>query len=132
MPEIGTFGTRQISRFRARGLPSQFRSALDTILTQAGPLPATFAGLDARLWRRLRAIVWKQWKRGSARFVELRRRGVGPGPDGTNRRQPTCAFAAREQPRAQHRSAKQLLRFTRLDFRRGTATRIVRGVVWEG
>jgi hypothetical protein len=74
MPEIGTFGTRQISGFRARGLPSQFRSALDTILTQAGPLPATFAGVDARLRRRLRAIVWKQWKRGSARFVELRRR----------------------------------------------------------
>jgi hypothetical protein len=85
MPEIGTFGTRQISGFRARGLPSQFRSALDTILTQAGPLPATFAGLDARLRRRLRAIVWKQWKRGSARFVEPRRR------PGTGRHKPPAA-----------------------------------------
>jgi hypothetical protein len=77
MPEIGTFGTRQISGFRARGLPSQFRSALDTILTQAG--------LDARLRRRLRAIVWKQWKRGSARFVEPRRR------PGTGRHKPPAA-----------------------------------------
>src|SRR6516225_1922003 len=27
--------------------------------------------------RRLRAIAWKQWKHGRARFAELRRRGVG-------------------------------------------------------
>jgi RNA-directed DNA polymerase len=26
---------------------------------------------------RLRSVVWKQWKRGSRRFAELRRRGVG-------------------------------------------------------
>jgi len=25
----------------------------------------------------LRAIAWKQWKRGGTRFAELRRRGVG-------------------------------------------------------
>jgi RNA-directed DNA polymerase len=25
----------------------------------------------------LRAVVWKQWKRGRTRFAELRRRGVG-------------------------------------------------------
>jgi RNA-directed DNA polymerase len=34
--------------------------------------------LDEWLRRRLRAIAWKQWKRGPARFAELRRRGVGP------------------------------------------------------
>jgi RNA-directed DNA polymerase len=28
---------------------------------------------------RLRAVVWTQWKRGPARFDELRRRGVGRG-----------------------------------------------------
>jgi len=33
--------------------------------------------LDQWLRRRLRAIAWKQWKRGSTRFAELRRRGVG-------------------------------------------------------
>jgi len=33
--------------------------------------------LDGWIRRRLRAVVWKQWKYGPARFVELRRRGVG-------------------------------------------------------
>jgi RNA-directed DNA polymerase len=33
--------------------------------------------LDEWLRRRLRAIAWKQWKTGPARFAELRRRGVG-------------------------------------------------------
>jgi hypothetical protein len=27
--------------------------------------------------RRMRAIAWKQWKRGRTRFARLRRRGVG-------------------------------------------------------
>ena len=35
------------------------------------------AGLIDWLRRRLRAIAWKQWKRGTTRFVELRRGGVG-------------------------------------------------------
>jgi RNA-directed DNA polymerase len=33
--------------------------------------------LDEWIRRRLRAIAWKQWKRGRARFAELRCRGVG-------------------------------------------------------
>lgn len=33
--------------------------------------------LDQWTRRRLRAIAWKQWKRGPTRFAELRRRGVG-------------------------------------------------------
>jgi len=33
--------------------------------------------LDEWIRRRLRAIAWKQWKRGRTRFEELRRRGVG-------------------------------------------------------
>jgi RNA-directed DNA polymerase len=32
--------------------------------------------LNEWIRRRLRAIAWKQWKRGSTRFAELRRRGV--------------------------------------------------------
>jgi RNA-directed DNA polymerase len=39
--------------------------------------PSVLRSLDAWLRRRLRAIVWKQWKRGRTRFAELRRRGVG-------------------------------------------------------
>lgn len=33
--------------------------------------------LDSWVRRRLRSVVWKQWKRGRVRFAELRRRGVG-------------------------------------------------------
>jgi RNA-directed DNA polymerase len=33
--------------------------------------------LDQWTRRRLRAIAWKQWKRGPTRFAELRRCGVG-------------------------------------------------------
>jgi RNA-directed DNA polymerase len=39
--------------------------------------PSVLRKLDESIRRRLRAIAWKQWKRGSARFAELRRRGVG-------------------------------------------------------
>jgi RNA-directed DNA polymerase len=39
--------------------------------------PSVLRALDGWTRRRLRAIAWKQWKRGSTRFAELRRRGVG-------------------------------------------------------
>ena len=39
--------------------------------------PLELRDLDKWIRRRHRAIAWKQWKRGSVRFVELRRRGVG-------------------------------------------------------
>lgn len=39
--------------------------------------PSVLRALDQWIRRRLRAIAWKQWKRGPARFAELRRRGVG-------------------------------------------------------
>jgi RNA-directed DNA polymerase len=39
--------------------------------------PSVLRTLDEWIRRRLRAIAWKQWKRGSTRFAELRRRGVG-------------------------------------------------------
>jgi len=39
--------------------------------------PSVLRALDEWIRRRLRAIAWKQWKRGRARFAELRRRGVG-------------------------------------------------------
>ena len=39
--------------------------------------PSVLRELDQWIRRRLRAIAWKQWKRGPARFAELRRRGVG-------------------------------------------------------
>jgi RNA-directed DNA polymerase len=39
--------------------------------------PSVLRGVDQWTRRRLRTIAWKQWKRGTTRFAELRRRGVG-------------------------------------------------------
>src|ERR1700736_6020656 len=39
--------------------------------------PSVLRALNEWLRRRLRAIAWKQWKRGDTRFAELRRCGVG-------------------------------------------------------
>ena len=39
--------------------------------------PWVLRSLDKWLRRRLRSVVWKQWKRGKVRFAELRKRGVG-------------------------------------------------------
>ncbi len=39
--------------------------------------PSVLRALDVWTRRRLRAIVWKQWKQGRTRFAALRRRGVG-------------------------------------------------------
>jgi RNA-directed DNA polymerase len=38
--------------------------------------PRILAGLDSWIHRRLRCVMWKQWKHGPRRFAELRRRGV--------------------------------------------------------
>src|SRR6266851_5300409 len=40
--------------------------------------PSVLRELDQWTRRRLRAIVWKQWKSGPTRFAKLRRCGVGP------------------------------------------------------
>jgi RNA-directed DNA polymerase len=39
--------------------------------------PTVLRELDQWIRRRLRAIAWKQWKRGRNRYTQLRRRGVG-------------------------------------------------------
>jgi RNA-directed DNA polymerase len=39
--------------------------------------PSVLQGLDQWIRRRLRSVIWKQWKRGSARFARLRQRNVG-------------------------------------------------------
>jgi RNA-directed DNA polymerase len=38
--------------------------------------PSVLRSLEEWLRRRLRSVVWKQWKRGTVRFAELRKRGV--------------------------------------------------------
>jgi len=39
--------------------------------------PSVLQRLEAWIRRRLRSVIWKQWKRGSVRFAELRKRNVG-------------------------------------------------------
>jgi RNA-directed DNA polymerase len=39
--------------------------------------PSVLEGLDQWLRRRLRSVIWKQWKRGNRRFAELRKRAIG-------------------------------------------------------
>jgi RNA-directed DNA polymerase len=39
--------------------------------------PSVLQSLEEWTRRRLRSAIWKQWKRGSVRFAELRKRGVG-------------------------------------------------------
>jgi RNA-directed DNA polymerase len=39
--------------------------------------PSVLRDLDSWIARRLRCFQWKQWKRGTTRFAELRKRGVG-------------------------------------------------------
>ena len=39
--------------------------------------PSVLEGLEKWFRRRLRSAIWKQWKRGTVRFAELRKRGVG-------------------------------------------------------
>jgi RNA-directed DNA polymerase len=39
--------------------------------------PSVLHGLEQWLRRRLRAALWKQWKRGRRRFAELRKRDIG-------------------------------------------------------
>ncbi|HVH69978.1 MAG TPA: group II intron reverse transcriptase/maturase [Candidatus Dormibacteraeota bacterium] len=41
--------------------------------------PSVLQDLDKWLRRRLRSAMWKQWKRGSRRFAELRKRDIGRG-----------------------------------------------------
>src|SRR6516165_3014088 len=78
------------------------------------------------------------WTYSIRRVATLRRR---PGPGGTNRRQPAWPLAAREQPRAQHRHANDVLPISRPRLRRTFVVRLihrtagygpVRPVVWEG
>ena len=39
--------------------------------------PSVLQRLEAWMRRRLRSMIWKQWKRGKVRFVKLRQRNIG-------------------------------------------------------
>src|SRR2546428_7930229 len=71
--------------------------------------PSVLQTLESWLRRRLRSVVWKQWKRGRTRFRELRKRGVGKRPGGANRRESSRPVADCELARSHHRFAECLL-----------------------
>ena len=39
--------------------------------------PSVLHKLEAWMRRRLRSVIWKQWKRGTVRFERLRQRNIG-------------------------------------------------------
>jgi len=41
--------------------------------------PSVLRKLEAWMRRRMRSVIWKQWKRGTARFEKLRQRNIGAG-----------------------------------------------------
>jgi hypothetical protein len=103
--------------------------------------PSVLRDLDQWTRRRLRAIVWKQWKRGPARFAELRRRGVGRDLAAKTAGSPHRPLAAQQQPRAHHCAPERLPNLARPRDPRGPAGALthrtavygpVRTVVWEG
>jgi RNA-directed DNA polymerase len=40
--------------------------------------PSVLRGLDQWIRRRMRSLIWKQWKRSPVRFARLRQRNIGP------------------------------------------------------
>jgi RNA-directed DNA polymerase len=61
--------------------------------------PSVLRALDQWVRRRLRCLVWKQWKRGTNRFAELRRRGVGKDLAARAAGSSPRPLAAQQQPR---------------------------------
>ena len=74
---------RELTR-RTRGVSIE-RMAEELTLTYGAGIgyfgncqtPSVLKSLEEWIRRRLRSVIWKQWKRGRTRFAELRKRGVG-------------------------------------------------------
>src|SRR6201987_910435 len=63
-----------------------------------GQTPSVLQTLESWLRRRLRSVVWKQWKRGRTRFRELRKRGVGKDLAAKTAGSPHCPWRLPEPP----------------------------------
>ena len=96
--------------------------------------------LDQWTRRRLRAVVWMQWKRGTTRYAELRRCGVGRDQAAQAAGSPRGPWRLSSAPhlpllyRTPHsnRSALQLLRHLSHSIYRTAVYGPVCTVVWEG
>ncbi len=84
---------KAVARFKGRVRELTYRTRGVSIERMAGDLtrylrgwlgyfgkcqtPSVLEGLEQWTRRRLRSVIWTQWKRGPVRFAELRKRGVG-------------------------------------------------------
>jgi hypothetical protein len=60
--------------------------------------PSVLQRLESWLRRRLRSVVWKQWKRGRTRFRELRKRDCGRGGRATFPSMPILPHTKQKAP----------------------------------
>src|SRR5260370_27789487 len=60
--------------------------------------PSVLQGLEEWTRHRLRSVIWKQWKRGSVRFAELRKRGVGKDLAAQTAGSPLWPWGAAQSP----------------------------------
>ena len=75
--------------------------------------PRCLTDLDSWIRRRLRCFQWKQWKRGTTRFAELRKRGVGKDLAAQTAGSSRGLWHISRSPALQHRLAQRLLRLAR-------------------
>ena len=75
--------------------------------------PSVLQGLEEWLRRRLRSAIWKQWKRGTVRFAELRKRGVGKDLAAQTAGSAHGPWRLANSPGTRHRAAQCLLRLAR-------------------
>jgi len=87
-------------------------TGMDRVFREVCETPSVLAGLEQWLRRRLRSAIWKQWKRGSARFAELRHRAVNATWP-LKRRAAIMVLGGWRLAYAQHRIAQCLLRLAR-------------------
>ena len=74
--------------------------------------PSPLQKLEAWMRRRLRSVIWKQWKRSKVQFEKLRQRNIRPAL-GSNRWQSAWPLASGHQSGFAVRASGSLLRFAR-------------------
>ena len=75
--------------------------------------PSVLRGLEQWLRRRLRSVLWKQWKYGRRRFAELRKRDIGVHLAAKTAGKRTRPLAVGELSRASCCAAECVLRLAR-------------------
>jgi hypothetical protein len=82
--------------------------------------PEVLAKLEKWLRHRLRSMVWKQWKRGTTRYRELRQRGIAAQDAAKTAGRLRWTVAPCEHASAENRSLQRLLRLARASRAHGS------------